>query len=70
MYIQQKPMNKYTTDSSITEDTSEVDVDTNGSPHQSHTTIGTDTVKNVNNDSYASTLGQLILRDGYPRLIQ
>ena len=52
------PMNEYTTDSSSTEDSAEVDVDTNGSPHQSQTyAIGSDTVvvDAINDDEdYAS----------------
>jgi hypothetical protein len=64
------PMNEHITDSSITEDTAEVDVDTNGSPHQSQTyTIGSDTVvvDVVNNDGlrqYTMTTTHP-LRDGY-----
>ena len=65
-------MNENTTDSSITEDTSEVDVDTNGTPHQSHTyTIGVDTVvvDVINTDGrrqYTMTTTHS-LRDGYPQ---
>ena len=65
-------LNEQNTDSALAEDTSEVDVDTNGSPDQSHTyRIGADTivVDIINIDGlrqYTMTTTHP-LRDGYPQ---